>query len=81
MGIDPATHEYHSLAATTSNHSETTIMQLVLEAEANMHTVWSSVGGATYKGTMLLTSVIAVYSTRDQTLRKRHKGHKQKRLC
>ena len=35
-------------------------------------------GGATYKGTMLLTSVIAVYSTRDQTLRKRHKGHEQK---
>ena len=37
--------------------------------------------GTTYKGTMLLPSVIAVYSTRDQTLRKRHKGHKQKRLC
>ena len=67
--------------ATTSNHSETTIVRLVLEAEASMYSVWSSVGGATYKGTMLLPSVIAVYSTRDQTLRKRHKGHKQKRLC
>lgn len=43
-----------------------------------MHTVWISLGGTTYKGTMLLPSVIAVYSTRDQTLRKRHKGHKQK---
>ena len=36
--------------ATTSNHSETTIMQLVLEAEANMHTVWSSLGGQPTRG-------------------------------
>jgi hypothetical protein len=83
LGIEPTTHEDHSLAA--SNHSETTIMRLVLEVEASKHAYGvepSSLGGlgpgATNKGTMLLPSVIAVYSTRDQMLRKRHKGHKQK---
>jgi hypothetical protein len=50
LGIDPATHEYHSLATTTSNRSETTIMRLVLEAEASMHTVWSSLGGQPTRG-------------------------------
>jgi hypothetical protein len=60
-------------------------MRLVLEVEASKHAYGvepSSLGGlgpgATNKGTMLLPSVIAVYSTRDQMLRKRHKGHKQK---
>jgi hypothetical protein len=74
LDIDPATHEDHSLAA--SNHSETTMMRLVLEAEAyGVELTW----GTTYKGTMLPPSVIAVYSTGDQMLRKKSiKGHKQK---
>jgi hypothetical protein len=44
------------------------MMRLVLEAEAyGVELTW----GTTYKGTMLPPSVIAVYSTGDQMLRKK----------